>query len=91
MFFSDLFLCYLDLINSKKVHPALNCDIPKGVKFLKHQLLKRGDKTLLIVDESTTIKNKRAKRTQELCKIGYLAKYRRILTGSPVTKNPLDL
>ena len=63
----------------------------KGVKFLKHQLLKRGDKTLLIVDESTTIKNKRAKRTQELCKISYLAKYRRILTGSPVTKNPLDL
>ena len=63
----------------------------KGVKFLKQHLLKRGGYTMLIVDESTTIKNKGAKRTKELCQIGNMAKYRRILTGSPVTKNPLDL
>jgi SNF2 family DNA or RNA helicase len=63
----------------------------KGVKFLKQQLAKRGRQTMLIVDESTTIKNKGAKRTRQLCQIGGMAKYRRILTGSPVTKNPLDL
>ena len=43
------------------------------------------------IDESTTIKNPTAKRTKNILKIGDLAKYRRILTGSPVTKSPLDL
>ena len=60
-------------------------------KFLKKHLMKRGKNTLLIVDESTTIKNKQAQRTKALCELGKLAKYRRILTGSPVTKSPLDL
>ena len=46
---------------------------------------------MVIIDESTTIKNKGAKRTQITRCIGLMAKYRRILTGSPVTKNPLDL
>ena len=62
-----------------------------GYKFLKKHLMKRGKNTLLIVDESTTIKNKQAQRTKALCELGKLAKYRRILTGSPVTKSPLDL
>lgn len=48
-------------------------------------------KTLMIVDESTTIKNRDAKRTKACVKIGKRADYRRILTGSPVTNNPLDL
>lgn len=48
-------------------------------------------KTLMIVDESTTIKNRDAKRTKACIKIGRQANYRRILTGSPVTNNPLDL
>jgi len=48
-------------------------------------------KTLMIVDESTTIKNRDAKRTKACVKIGRKACYRRILTGSPVTNNPLDL
>ena len=26
---------FIDLINSKKIHPALECDVPKNVKFLK--------------------------------------------------------
>ena len=43
------------------------------------------------IDESTTIKNPTAKRTKNILKIADLAKYRRILTGSPVTKSPLDL
>ena len=47
--------------------------------------------TLMAVDESTTIKNPDAKRTKNICKLSSQAKYRRILTGSPVTKSPLDL
>lgn len=46
---------------------------------------------LTIVDESTTIKNPKAIRTKNVLKIATYSKYRRILTGSPVTKSPLDL
>ena len=45
----------------------------------------------MVVDESTTIKNHSARRTKNIMKIANLAKYRRIMTGSPVTKSPLDL
>ena len=47
--------------------------------------------TMLAVDESTTIKNPTAQRTKSILLLGKQAKYRRILTGSPVTKSPLDL
>ena len=46
---------------------------------------------MMAVDESTTIKSKDAKRTKSIVKIGKNATYRRILTGSPVTKSPMDL
>jgi SNF2 family DNA or RNA helicase len=45
----------------------------------------------MAVDESTTIKTPTAKRTKNIIDLGRMAKYRRIMTGSPVTKNPLDL
>ena len=48
-------------------------------------------KTMIAIDESTTIKNPSAKRTKAILKLGKEATYRRILTGSPVTKSPLDL
>ena len=48
-------------------------------------------KTFMAVDESTTIKNRKAKRTKALCAVGRGAVYRRILTGSPITRSPLDL
>ena len=48
-------------------------------------------KTLMVIDESTTIKNPTAKRTKNIIDLSEIAKYRRIMTGSPVTKNPLDL
>ena len=47
--------------------------------------------SLMAIDESTTIKNPDAKRTKNICKLSPYAKYKRILTGSPVTKSPLDL
>ena len=51
----------------------------------------RTHKTLMGIDESTTIKNSSAKRTKNILELSRLSKYRRIMTGSPVTKNPLDL
>jgi SNF2 family DNA or RNA helicase len=45
----------------------------------------------MAIDESTTIKTPTAKRTKNIIGLGKYAKYRRIMTGSPVTKNPLDL
>jgi SNF2 family DNA or RNA helicase len=45
----------------------------------------------MAIDESTTIKTPTAKRTKAILALGKEAKYKRILTGSPVTKSPLDL
>ena len=45
----------------------------------------------MAIDESTTIKTPTAKRTKNIIGLGKISKYRRIMTGSPVTKNPLDL
>ena len=56
-----------------------------------HKYLSMNPHNLVIVDESTTVKNRKAQRTKNIVKAGELAKYRRILTGSPITKNPMDL
>ena len=63
----------------------------KGLDFAHSFLNIFMGKALIGIDESTTIKNPTAKRTKNILKIGNLASYRRILTGSPVTKSPLDL
>ena len=61
----------------------------KGLDFASKFLLSH--KALVAVDESTTIKNPGAKRTKNILRLSNMSKYRRILTGSPVTKSPLDL
>jgi len=66
---------------------ALSTD--KGVKFAYKFL--NSHKVLMAIDESTTIKTPAAKRTKNIIDLGEKAKYRRIMTGSPITKNPLDL
>ena len=50
-----------------------------------------GSKGLIAIDESTTIKNHQAKRTKALTKIAASFKYKRLLTGSPITKSPMDI
>lgn len=47
----------------------------------------------ITVDESTLIKNSRANRTDNVVELGTHknVKFRRIMTGSPVTRSPLDL
>ncbi len=62
----------------------------KGVDVAKW-FVKRNRNCLVAVDESTSIKNRTAKRTKNIVALGKEAKYRRILTGSPITKNPMDL
>jgi len=66
---------------------ALSTD--KGRLFAAKFL--RSHKSMMVIDESTTIKNPKAKRTKNIIGLSKLSKYRRILTGSPVTRNPLDL
>ena len=61
----------------------------KGVAFVEKFILAHN--TLIAVDESTTIKNPKAQRTKNLLKLAINSKYRRILTGFPVTQSPLDL
>ena len=61
----------------------------KGVDFAARFL--NSHNTFMVIDESTTIKNPGAKRTKNIVSLGKYAKYRRIMTGSPVTKSPLDL
>jgi SNF2 family DNA or RNA helicase len=61
----------------------------KGTEFAASFL--RTHNALMGIDESTTIKNSSAKRTKNILELSKFAKYRRIMTGSPVTKNPLDL
>jgi len=51
----------------------------------------RSFKVMMVVDESTRIKNPDAQRTKKVNKAGRLAEARRILTGTPVTKAPTDL
>jgi len=61
----------------------------KGMRIAEKFLLAHS--ALMAIDESTTIKSPTASRTKSVLKLRVLAKYRRILTGAPVTKSPLDL
>lgn len=62
-----------------------------GVKSLDTFLARFAPDCLICCDESTVIKNHKAKRTMSAVKAARKCYYRAILTGSPVTKSPLDL
>ena len=66
---------------------ALSTD--KGKNYLQ-RLLNTGN-SFFCIDESTSIKHRTARRTKAVLKLGKMAKYRRVLTGTPVTQGPLDL
>lgn len=48
-------------------------------------------RTLLVVDESTTIKNHKASCTKHLLRLAPRATYRRILSGDPTPQSPTDI
>jgi SNF2 family DNA or RNA helicase len=64
---------------------------PKGAAAGAWMVKHFGRRGLIGLDESTTIKNNKAKRTKALCQISQGFAFRRILTGSPVTKAPMDI
>ena len=55
-----------------------------------HEFCRRHN-NLIAVDESTCVKNYQAKRTRNIIKLRKFSNYRRILSGFPTPKNPLDL
>jgi len=61
----------------------------KGTAYAKRFLLVHN--AMMAIDESTTIKTPGSARSKNTEKVGRGARYRRILTGSPVTKSPMDL
>ena len=62
-----------------------------GTKVIGPLVYSLRNSTCIIVDESTRIKNRTAKRTKSILKLSYGVAYKRILSGFPVTKSPLDL
>jgi hypothetical protein len=60
-----------------------------GKKLLQELLLSCN--AMLVVDESSRIKDPNSKRTKTLCELGKLAKYRRILTGTPISQGVEDI
>lgn len=68
---------------------AFSADSGRAAKALA-QYLKSG-RVMLILDESTGIKNPRAARTKELIDLAPLASCRAILTGTPITRGIEDL
>ena len=70
---------------------VMNVEALSTVKGLKQAGLFLIGKSMMIIDESTTIKNPQAKRTKNILALAKESKYRRILTGSPVTQSPMDL
>jgi SNF2 family DNA or RNA helicase len=56
-----------------------------------YKFLSAHPKSMVAIDEATTIKTPTTNRTKNIIALRKMCKYRRILTGSPVTKSPLDL
>lgn len=77
-----------------KVSRGARTAVPDVSKMASVQYLEQfmiANRTLLVVDESTTIKRHKSKRSKNLIKIRALAGFRRILSGLPTPRNPLDI
>ena len=63
----------------------------RGYTWLVNMLKTKGGRVLMTVDESHTIKNPQAKRTKSVLKMRLLAKYKRIMSGTPMGGGYEDL
>lgn len=93
-------LTYTDLSNGPSIQRlkqldlaiALDTDvIITNYEMANHIRNKTSVFNTVIVDESTRIKNVKAKRSQAIVAIGKKASFRWILTGFPVTKSIMDV
>lgn len=55
------------------------------------RFLNTSTRSMCVVDESHNIKNHAATRSERAVGLGRMAEFRRILTGTPLAKNPMDL
>lgn len=77
-----LFIANVEAFSGKK-----DSKIIAGTKwFLSHH-----KSTIIIIDESTCIRDSSSNRTKTLIELGRRAKYKRILTGQPIPNNPLQI
>jgi len=74
-----IFLINVEALSTKRGYQAC-------VEYLLKNRL-----NFVALDESTTIKNRSAKRTKNILSLAKVSHIKRILTGSPITKSPLDL
>lgn len=98
-----LWICPFSIKNEieaerRKWHEELTIDIvgcesigASDKEYLRLLRAVETHKTFIVVDESLKIKNKEAKRTERILKLGEFAEYRLILNGTPLSKNVLDL
>lgn len=63
---------------------------PRGFSVAEEFLETYKNKVMMIVDESHLIKNGSTDRTRAAWKLGKMAKFRRILTGTPIAKSIID-
>ncbi len=74
----DIFVMNIEALNTER-------GMDTALRFLnKHT-------TITIIDESTCIKSYKADRTKRCYTLAKYSKYRRIMTGTPITQSPLDL
>lgn len=61
-----------------------------AINYCKRFLL-TGTKSIMVVDESSKIKNHKATRTKNCISLGRMAETRVIMTGTPTANGPMDL
>ena len=75
----DWFICNIDGLASQGIVPYLR------------EFIKDHPRLALFIDESTVVKNMKAKRTKLALQLSKRCKYRYIMSGTPVTNSPIDL
>ena len=81
---------FLRQMNSQDVEGLLVVAVNYEATWRLEEELKGWQPDMIILDESQKIKRFQAQQTKACIRIGRDARYRMILTGTPVTQSPLD-
>lgn len=68
-----------------------NANTSRFYQYVTDIINKQKDTTGITIDEAHSIKTPKATRTKNAVAVGRMAKYRLILTGTPITQGPGDL